>query len=585
MAKFNFGKDASVTEADGRIYIDFESSVTKVNVSVGLNNTYNINVNGKVHNVTKADFDRITFTPKENSGNFHYHFEKGVSINNVGINISNSGPFTTVQYYGSKEKFTDIYTSQNDDNVRVSQNPDDSYQINSNGINIRLPYIAADNEQVSINTRNGNDIINIDDSVTGAVLINSGSGNNIINGSRDGRLIVEGDGNNKITLGGTKPDANGKYGSSDNIVNLGHGNNTIVANGTGQNYIGVGNGANDIKMNDGNGTVRVGNGVAGSGGNINRIVTGKGENVLITGAGNNAIDNTKGRNTIIVGSPKTKFTNTIKDTIIPITQKDFYSAYNINPKVLIVGGNDKFKEKTFEYLRTIASTPAGLKMLKQISDSGRTTTIIPPRYTNSPVNSTGREDGLDSKNFKQGEKLPQTNAVIQYNPYGATNLPGSGVADSAAIILFHELGHALGYNIGETIGGIYSSYTGEEQGKNDAAHRCYNCSVHGGIPNEEEANTTGRYSRIGPSTNGDLPEVFNHNITGYRQTENLFREQLGGRNKTVSLRLNYQALPVPKNKKDANNVTNSQSPTPTKDREKQNITQQQNKNKGVKMRM
>ena len=81
----------------------------------------------------------------------------------------------------------------------------------------------------------------------------------------------------------------------------------------------------------------------------------------------------------------------------------------LNSKGIILKGNDEFKEKTFEYLKTIASTPAGHKMLKQISDSGKTTTIIPSRYTNSTVNVTGREDGLDSNNFKQGVKLPQSN--------------------------------------------------------------------------------------------------------------------------------------------------------------------------------
>jgi hypothetical protein len=578
MAKLNFGKEAAISEADGKVYINFEANVRQVSVSLGKNGMYDINVNGNVQSVSQADFKKIVFIPKENAGNFNYSFGKGVSLSDVGINATDNGPLTTLQFYGPQNKFTRVITSKNDDNVRVSQNSDGSYEINSNGAKLTLPYIASDNEQVSIYTRDGNDTINIDDSVTGTVLVNSGSGNNIVNGSRDGRIIVEGDGNNKITLGGTKPDAKGNYGISDNIVNLGDGNNTIVARGTGQNYIGVGNGANDIKMNDGNGTVRIGNGKAGDGNNMNRIITGKGENVLYAGAGKNIIDNSLGKNTINVGSSNTTLSNTSKDTLIPITQNDFYSTYNINPKGIIVQGDAAFKEKTFEYLKTIASTPAGKKMLQEMSNSGQTTTIIPANFSNSTNNATGRADGLDSENFKQGEKLPKSNATIQYNPNMTTDLPtsGKGLADSPVFVLAHELGHGWAINTGNQVGGYYNSFTGEKQGANDSAH--------GRVPNEEVANTSGRYTGVS-NVNGDVPEVVNYNITGARVTEDLIRKQVGGVRQTVSPRTNYRADPVPVKQSGVNNPTNSQAAPAAKVQQDPKNSQKENKNQGPKMRM
>ncbi|WMW81082.1 Ig-like domain-containing protein [Undibacterium cyanobacteriorum] len=149
-----------------------------------------------------------------------------------------------------------------------------------------------------VNAGEGNDNITTG---SGADIINLGSGDDTVNAGSGDNTITNHSGNKTITT----------LGGADSIT-LGDGNHNVNS-GAGNDTITTGNGNSMVDAGTGNDTITVGNG-------NNVIVAGDGNDVVVTGTGNNNVDGGAGADRITLGGSATS-SNTVTggagaDTIV-----------------------------------------------------------------------------------------------------------------------------------------------------------------------------------------------------------------------------------------------------------------------------
>ena len=178
---------------------------------------------------------------------------------------------------------------------------------------------------------NGNDNFQLADTLTLALTVTEGDGNNYIKSAKGNDSYIFGSGSNQIFGGiGTKSvvalDLAGKssyysFGNGDHTFSLGHGNDQVVV-GDGNNVIQMGNGADQVITGNGDNTIRLGNGksyirtgtgtddIASGDGNMNvqlgdgvkSISLGNGSNYVRSGNGPVTLTAGDGNNTVQLGN-------------------------------------------------------------------------------------------------------------------------------------------------------------------------------------------------------------------------------------------------------------------------------------------
>ena len=186
--------------------------------------------------------------------------------------------------------------------------------------------VTVGNGNNYIQAGNGNDVVNAG---TGNSGIQLGNGNNSVSVTGGSDIIILGDGTNTVSLGASMSFlrvGNGNntvsatsgneqidiYGSGNNALTLGSGNNLIY--GGGNDAISLGSGNNTVSMTDGSDSITGGNGanavtlystvssstvVLGNGNNT--VIVGGGGASITLGSGNNYVEALGGNNTITVG--------------------------------------------------------------------------------------------------------------------------------------------------------------------------------------------------------------------------------------------------------------------------------------------
>jgi Ca2+-binding RTX toxin-like protein len=147
----------------------------------------------------------------------------------------------------------------------------------------------------------GNDRVELAPTLTVAVTVRLGDGNDRVTLGAGNNVVTLGDGNDRVRAG----NGNNKVtlGNGDDQVTLGNGNNTITA-GNGNDRVRLGGGTNTVTLGNGNDKVRVGDGnnmvVTGDG--HDHIKAGNGDNLIVAGLGHHVVRVGDGANILIDGN-------------------------------------------------------------------------------------------------------------------------------------------------------------------------------------------------------------------------------------------------------------------------------------------
>jgi uncharacterized delta-60 repeat protein len=193
---------------------------------------------------------------------------------------------------------TPVHLDSNGNLVIPGTNGNDNFQVTAAPGGVDVIYngvdagVFAPTGIIIATGKNGDDVINIDPSVTIAASINGGAGNDSLTGGSGNDSINGADGNDTIS-GGAGNDSLAAGAGDDNLSG-GTGDDTIVA-GNGVDIIDGGDGNNSIKGGQGADVITAGNG--------NNIITGATDNDSITvGDGNNSINGGAGNDSITAGN-------------------------------------------------------------------------------------------------------------------------------------------------------------------------------------------------------------------------------------------------------------------------------------------
>lgn len=325
------------------------------------------------------------------------------------------------------------------DNVRVRQDPDGSVHIDqyapgqatdgSEGgpaHSTRIPPEQAGN--LRINGNDGDDNIEVDDSVTHGLTIDGGRGNDrIIGGSGDDHLIG-GDGNDHIE----------GRGGNDRIEG-GAGNDQLYG-GQGNDHIDGGDGNDFIHGGDGDDMLLGGRGndqLFGGRGN-DRLIGGDGDDVLAGGEGNDIMDGGRGRDRVYVEGDD-RVAHDRNDRVTRMGARGNL-GHSIRPQ-----GSQRFQERMRDDLDALASTPQGRQLLQRLDATGRTTRISEGRGAalqwdgDIPKRSSLRPDGSRGPGVDPHVQMQDTGIYLD----GADHLTPS------AVVLAHELAHAYDMATGQ----------------------------------------------------------------------------------------------------------------------------------------
>ncbi len=402
-----------------------------------------INVNGEEQTYSKeevadgfiinSDDGNDIIDMSSSNANFIINLGDGnnsISLGN-GRNITLTGNGNNV-ITGSEmpSKGTSIYTGSGNNNISLGEGSSNKVITNGGSNTITTGQDSVSNiidknytdkpSTIKLDTDTDNFI-----TTTGSSNITVGDGNNNIQNNKGNSYIKAGNGNNIIISSG-----------NINNIQVGDGNNYIEGGSDNDNIL-VGNGDNVIYGLNGNDTIVAGNGnnYIDGGNNDDTIIAGEGKNIIAGGLGNDKITATGVDGTIIDDSNGENI-NAEENNIILYDSESTTSLGNS----VVSYGSKQFRQRIQSDLEVFRGTQTGRKLLFELDQSGKTTTIEETYKQNGFANIYNPNDNGKQYVKPNGTRGEGANAWIEFNP--AFNGPANG---RPVNVLFHELTHA--YNI------------------------------------------------------------------------------------------------------------------------------------------
>ncbi len=201
---------------------------------------------------------------------------------------------------------------------------------------------------INITLQNGNENVQLADSLTIPVVVTAGNGNDNIHLANGDSTVILGNGNDNLRLGGGNNSAT--LGNGNDNVTAGNGNNTVTV-GNGNDNIHLGNGANVITAGSGNDDISAGSGTntvvagaVGSLGNIHvQLGNGAHDSVTLLGNGNENVSLGNGDGDSVTatgnGNDNVRLGNG-NDSVTLGNGRDSVQAGNGDDTVSVGNGND-----------------------------------------------------------------------------------------------------------------------------------------------------------------------------------------------------------------------------------------------------
>lgn len=338
-------------------------------------------------------------------------------------------------------------------------------------------FTAAQAELLTIRAGAGNDRVEVDPTVTAALRIEGGDGDDTLIGGAGDEVLIGGDGGDYIEGGGGDDTLNGGEGR-DVLYGL-DGDDTLMGWG-GRDYLDGGRG--DDRLDGGDDIDQV---FGGRGDDSLR--GGDGDDLLAGGHGRDAFNGDGGADRIIREGDEWTASDA-QDTRVELDM----SAADPGTSVTVVG-DARFQSRVESDLDTLRSTESGRALLQELDGTGRATTIETTTGGNAAGYTTAADRFMTSGNTVNG---PGTDTQVEYNPSRIALAGSDPWSERPPIVgLYHELVHAADAGAG-------AMPTGETDGSRNRENIAVGLEIdHDGDP---------RTPRIQPNPN----------------TENDFREEL-----------------------------------------------------------
>ena len=366
-----------------------------------------------------------------------------------------------------------------DDNIFISNGQNGTLLVSVNGNTTE--YSGADIARLVIDGGDGNDRIMVDKSVTQGLRITGGAGDDYIIAGSGNDIIIDNYGSNHINGGAGNDviiahgtDLTGCQGNTlegddgNDYLEGGQGNDTLsggagydVLYGLGGNDALIGGQGNDyLDGGEGNDVLE-----GGEGDDI--LAGGKGDDALLGGAGNDLLLGASGADKLDGGEGNNRIiTNGSEDTVKASAQDSVQTIETV-PMTRYMGpmGKNEFEDERVESdLETLANTPHGQLLSKEIDDSGHNVDIRMTVGGSSCKSSEGNDEigvGSDSTVYYAFSKLSLS--------------AGEPWADRAPVVsLFHELCHAYNAATGTLVNASYDAegnWVPAGQGTKGAEHQ------------------------------------------------------------------------------------------------------------------
>ncbi len=325
---------------------------------------------------------------------------------------------------------TTVSFGRGDDNVRVRQLKDGALSIDeykpgqrtdgTSGKPFRSTHIpAADAGKVRINGNDGDDNIDVDDSVTHGLVIDGGNGNDRIVGGSGDDTLIGGAGNDHLDGRGGADRLDG--GDGDDQLYGGAGKDTLLG-GNGSDWLH--GGAGDDKLLGGAGDDQL---FGGDGNDLLR--GGDGKDVLAGGSGDDDVDGGAGADKVLVEG-KDRVAADAADKTVQMTDrpKDLGRA-------ITVRGDARFRARMAADLDALRSFPEGRDLLKRLDASGKKVDVTEIYENDSQMDFNG--PGERRRNGK-----PARGADSRVFIHDGADADPSGLSPTA-VTLAHELAHCV----------------------------------------------------------------------------------------------------------------------------------------------
>jgi Ca2+-binding RTX toxin-like protein len=263
-----------------------------------------------------ADYVQINPVGTSNTGSTGLQVNS--LLNNTWSSQTFSQPITDVYVFGDNGNDTIQMANTLTVNAHVTEGNGSNYIQTAGGNDV----ITLGTGSNTIFSGNGNKTITAQDAAGTSSYIQLGTGTDVVSMGAGNDQVVLGAGNNTVTAG-----------DGNDAVQAGNGNNTITL-GNGNEYIHTGNGADVITVGNGTATIETGTGnktiTAGNGNDFVQASTGT--DVLTLGNGNDTVELGDGNNTVTLGDGR--------DFVQAGNGNNTVTVGNANGDTVLVGNGD-----------------------------------------------------------------------------------------------------------------------------------------------------------------------------------------------------------------------------------------------------
>lgn len=417
-----------------------------------------------------------------------------------------------------------VTTGDADDHVHVSQREDGSLDVTVNGQSTNI--VLGSRQELVIRTQGGDDFVVVDASVSVNVVAELGDGDDTIHASGSGSdRIHGGDGEDTIIVdgGAERRNADGDLIYTEgNYVDAGRGDDTVIATG-GNNVVYGGYGDDAIRVEGDFNYVDGGRGDDGISvqGDTNVIIGGRGDDD-ITSSGDNVIYSGRGRDSIeVLAGDSTVYgqfgmfdawnrdTLTVADGASVDRQQVDLPLFARQAPVE-VEGSQAFQDRVESDLDFLEASPGGQQMFDEFRAAAAEGNTVSIRELQNQNN--GFAAPLGDRGFiGQASEGEGVDVRISYNPEFFRAGPDG--FPNPAVILYHEMSHAYNGVTGTYQPGTYRAPDGEP-------------SIDNGVNNRERQAVGVETSNTPYDYDGD-PDTPPTTHNPYHLTENGIREEMG----------------------------------------------------------